>query len=196
MQRYSAADDAVDPATGVLHNKPGLRDQAALDAFDLESAGYQILEWDERPGANSFDLRHLCVLHRQVFKEVYAWAGEIRTVDITRGNSRFANLNQIESYAAKLFAGLRGEDFLRGLPVDRLAGRLAHYLSEINALHPFRDGNGRVQRVFISQLASAAGFSWDYSAATREEMYQAMEAAFFGSEESLARLIAQNLTPV
>ena len=194
MQRYTATDDAVDPVTGVLCNKAGLREQAALDVFELESAGYRILEWDELPGANSFDLSHLCALHRHVFQDVYDWAGQIRNVDITRGNSRFANVNQIDSYATKLFAGLKSEDFLGGLPAGRLAGRLAHYLSEINALHPFRDGNGRVQRVFISQLASAAGFSWDYSAATREEMYTAMEAAFFGNEELLARLIAQNLT--
>ena len=194
MQWYKATDDAVDPATGVLRNKAGLREQAALDAFEIESVGFRILEWDEQPGANSFDLRHLCALHRHVFQGVYEWAGEIRTVDITRGNSRFANVNQIESYAAKLFAGLQSEDYLRGLPADRLAGRLAHYLSEINALHPFRDGNGRVQRVFISQLSSAAGMLWSYSAATREEMYAAMEAAFFGNEEPLARLIAQNLT--
>ena len=194
MQRYKATDDAVDPATGVLRNKAGLREQAALDAFEIESAGFRILEWDEQPGATSFDLRHLCALHRHVFQGVYDWAGQIRTVDITRGNSRFANVNQIENYAAKLFAGLQSEDYLRGLPADRLAGRLAHYLSEINALHPFRDGNGRVQRVFISQLSSAAGMLWSYSAATREEMYAAMEAAFFGNEEPLARLIAQNLT--
>ena len=194
MQRYSAADDSIDPATGLLRNKAGLTDQSALDTFEAAVTTVRILEWDDAPSAGSFDLAHLCSAHRHLFQDVYDWAGQIRTVDITRGNSRFANVNQIENYAAKLFAGLQSEDYLRGLPADRLAGRLAHYLSEINALHPFRDGNGRVQRVFISQLSSAAGMLWSYSAATREEMYAAMEAAFFGNEEPLARLIAQNLT--
>lgn len=194
MQRYSAADDSIDPATGLLRNKAGLTGQAEIDTFEAAVTTVRILEWDDAPGASSFDLAHLCAAHRHLFQDVYDWAGQIRNVDITRGNSRFANVNQIESYATKVFAGLKSEDFLRGLASDRLASRLAHYLSEINAMHPFRDGNGRVQRVFISQLASAAGFPWDYSAATREEMYAAMEAAFFGDEAPLARLIAQNLT--
>jgi cell filamentation protein len=42
---------------------------------------------------------------------------------------------------------------------DALVGRLAHYLGEVNALHPFREGNGRAQHAFFGQLARDAGFT-------------------------------------
>lgn len=76
---------------------------------------------------------------------------------------------------------------------DPLSKRLAHYLSEINALHPFREGNGRVQRIFISQLSQAAGYQLDYSDLEQEQIYQAMELAFNGDESILANLILEHL---
>lgn len=105
MQRYSAVDDSIDPATGLLRNKAGLTEQAALDTFEAAVTTVRILEWDDAPGAGSFDLAHLCAAHQHLFQDIYDWAGRIRTVAITRGNSRFANVSQIESYATKLFAG-------------------------------------------------------------------------------------------
>lgn len=76
---------------------------------------------------------------------------------------------------------------------DLLSKRLAHYLSEINALHPFREGNGRVQRIFISQLSQSAGYQVDYSDLEQEQIYQAMELAFNGDESILANLILAHL---
>jgi cell filamentation protein len=69
------------------------------------------------------------------------------------------------------------------------ADRLAHYLSEINAIHPFREGNGRVQRLFISQLAEQAGYTLDYSSLNQTKVYPVMQASFIGNEQPLAELI-------
>jgi len=66
---------------------------------------------------------------------------------------------------------------------------LAHYLSEINAIHPFREGNGRVQRLFISQLAEHAGYFLDYSALDQADLYPVMQESFLGNVKPLAGLI-------
>jgi len=79
------------------------------------------------------------------------------------------------------------------LDADTLSKRLAHYLSEINALHPFREGNGRVQRIFISQLSQSAGYQLDYSDLEQEQIYRAMELAFNGDESPLANLFLERL---
>ena len=71
-----------------------------------------------------------------------------------------------------------------------------YYLSEINALHPFREGNGRVQRIFISQLSYAAGYQLDYSDLEQDQIYQAMESAFHGEESNLAGLIQERLIKI
>jgi cell filamentation protein len=132
-------------------------------------------------------------IHLSLFQDVYDWAGKIRTVDISRGNSRFANVRFIESTANEIFNKLARENWLKGLDAVALSKRLAHYLSEINALHPFREGNGRVQRIFISQLSQSAGYQLDYSDLEQEQIYRAMELAFNGDESLLANLILERL---
>ena len=143
-----------------------------------------------------FDLAHLKRIHLALFQDVYDWAGKLRTVDISRGNSRFANVRFIESAAHEMFNKLAREHWLKRLDLDQLSARLAHYLSEINALHPFREGNGSVQRIFISQLSYAAGYQLDYSDLEQDQIYQAMESAFHGEESNLAGLIQQRLIKI
>ena len=134
-------------------------------------------------------MAHLCKIHAYLFQDVYEWAGEIRSIDIIRGGSRFCNVRQIQSYSNTVFSDLAAENYLIDLEPKVFASRLAHYLSEINAIHPFREGNGRVQRLFISQLAEQAGYTLDYSALGQEDIYPVMQASFLGNEQPLAELI-------
>lgn len=81
------------------------------------------------------------------------------------------------------------EDFLRNLPPDKFIERLAHFMGEINAAHPFREGNGRVQRAFCLQLAEQAGFFIDFENVSREDMYNAMISSFRGDNRLLIELL-------
>lgn len=189
MSRYDGTDHYVYPGTEVLRNLADIRDQAALDAFEADATALRMLELVADPIQGDFDLKHLCAIHRHLFQDVYEWAGEIRTVDISRGDSRFANFGQIETYLGKQLQGLASEKFLRGMVPDSFVARLAHYMSEINAAHPFREGNGRVQRLFCSQVADQAGYFIDFEMVDQARMYQAMIASFNGDEKPLAKLL-------
>jgi len=193
MSRYDADDTYCYPGTDVLRNKAEITNAEDLDAYEGELSTLRSIEILENPIAGQFDLAHLQRIHLALFQDVYEWAGKIRTVDISRGNSRFANVRFIESAASDIFNKLARENWLRGLDADTLSKRLAHYLSEINALHPFREGNGRVQRIFISQLSQSAGYQLDYSDLEQEQIYRAMELAFNGDESILANLILERL---
>lgn len=193
MSRYDADDTYCYPGTDVLRNKAEITNAEDLDAYEGELSTLRSIEILENPIAGQFDLAHLQRIHLALFQDVYDWAGKIRTVDISRGNSRFANVRFIESAANDIFNKLARENWLRGLDADALSKRLAHYLSEINALHPFREGNGRVQRIFISQLSQSAGYQLDYSDLEQEQIYRAMELAFNGDESILANLILERL---
>ena len=103
----------------------------------------------------------LCAIHLQIFGDIYDWAGQLRTVAIAK-RSWFCLPQYIESSAAETFRALHGESLLRGLPRDVFTERLTYYLGEVNAIHPFREGNGRAQRAFFTQLASDAGFVLDW----------------------------------
>ena len=193
MSRYDADDTYCYPGTDVLRNKAEITNAEDLDAYEGELSTLRSIEILENPVAGQFDLAHLKRIHLALFQDVYDWAGKIRTVDISRGNSRFANVRFIESAANDIFNKLARENWLKGLDADTLSKRLAHYLSEINALHPFREGNGRVQRIFISQLSQSVGFQLDYSDLEQEQIYRAMELAFNGDESILANLISERL---
>ena len=88
-----------------------------------------------------------------------------------------------------ILSAFAAEKYLVNLEPAVFANQLAHYLSEVNAIHPFREGNGRVQRLFVSQLAEHAGYSLDYSALDQAELYPVMQASFLGDERPLAELI-------
>ena len=96
----------------------------------------------------TFELKHVQFLHRWLFQDVYEWAGEIRSVSLTKDASPFAQPRFIEPAAAKLFKTLAMERRLIDVPRGDLPVRLAFYFGELNALHPFREGNGRTQRLF------------------------------------------------
>ena len=193
MSRYDVDDTYCYPGTDVLRNKAEITNAEDLDAYEGELSTLRSIEILENPVAGQFNLAHLQRIHLALFQDVYDWAGEIRTVDISRGNSRFANVRFIEAAANDIFNKLARENWLKGLDADALSKRLAHYLSEINALHPFREGNGRVQRIFISQLSQSAGYQLDYSDLEQEQIYRAMELAFNGDESILANLILERL---
>jgi len=194
MSRYDADDVYCIPGTAVLKNKAGITDQDQLDEYEGDFTAIRLLELTQYPVEGSFDLAHLCKIHQYLFQDVYDWAGEVRTVDFIRGESRFCNVRHIQSYSNTVFGALAAEKYLVNLEPKVFAHRLAHYLSEINAIHPFREGNGRVQRLFISQLAEHANYSLDYSALDQAEVYPVMQESFLGNEQPLSELIFQIIT--
>jgi cell filamentation protein len=189
MSRYDADDVYCIPGTAVLKNKAGITDQDQLDEYEGDFTAIRLLELTQNPVEGSFDLAHLCEIHQYLFQDVYDWAGEIRTVDIIRGDSRFCNVRHIQTYSNTVFSALATEKYLVNLEPKVFSNRLAHYLAEINAIHPFREGNGRVQRLFISQLAEQAGYSLDFSALNQAEIYPVMQESFLGNVKPLADLI-------
>jgi len=151
-------DPYSDPVTGVLYNKLGLGTAAELEAAEREITHAALILLDDSPVSPGYDLPHLREIHGRIFGDIYEWAGQIRTVAIAKG-AMFCLPQYIDSSAAIIFRELHDEDCLRGLRRDAFVGRLAHYLGEVNALHPFREGNGRAQRAFFGQLARDARFT-------------------------------------
>ncbi|MFO0701174.1 MAG: Fic family protein [Nitrospira sp.] len=143
------------------------------------------------PGA--FDLPHLQAIHRHLFGDLYEWAGQLRTVDLTKDTSRFAHHAYLECAAAPIFRELAQEHYLRGLEPTAFSGRAAHYLAELNALHPFRDGNGRALRAFFSQVARDSGYTIVWKNMTPADMLEASRRSFSGDLAPLTALIQRNL---
>lgn len=183
-------DPYADPATGVLRNKLGLSTPEELAIAEREITHAALILLTETPVLPSYNLAHLCAVHRRIFGDIYDWAGQIRTVAISKG-SLFCLPQYIESSAAEIFRALHSENLLRGLPRDVFTERLTYYLGEINALHPFREGNGRAQRAFCEQLASDAGFVLDWQHLDADRNITASVAIMHGDPTVMRKMLGE-----
>jgi len=194
MRKYSEHSDIyTDPETGVLKNKLELTTEESLQRAETDAAVRRAHELIKKPVRGKFDLAHLCAIHQKLFGDVYEWAGKIREVDISKGDTRFAHHGYIESEAKKLTDRLKRENNLVGLYPKEFSERVAHYMGEMNVIHPFREGNGRTLRECMGQLAKQAGYEISWNGISRDDMIKASVHAFHGSTELLTKIIRSNL---
>jgi cell filamentation protein len=183
-------DAAEDPYTykdsTVLVNKLDLRIQAELDAFEAEISSARA---EESLPEGELDFVHYRAIHHHLFQDVYEWAGQPRTVRISKGGNPFCFPENIEGQANLLFDDLRKADFLRNLGSMEFSDEAAHFLAELNAIHAFREGNGRAQLSFFTLSAEHAGHPLDLNKLDPDEMLAAMIASFDGDEERLSKVI-------
>jgi cell filamentation protein len=161
------------PGTSVLINDRGIRDRDELEAFERKLTQARLAELQLHPIPGRFDLDHYLAIHRCLFRGLYPFAGEVRRENISKGTTQFAAYQFIEPAAAKLFRSLEGESHLRDASAGHFATRAAHYMAEVGALHPAREGNGRTQREFIRTLALNAGYRLDWARLDRDELLRA-----------------------
>jgi fido (protein-threonine AMPylation protein) len=103
MTKYSGHDHYLDPASGVLKNRLGIADPAALEQAEAALVATRSYELSQSSLQGAFDLAHLQAIHRYLFGDLYEWAGELRTVDISKGDHLFAHHAHIASAAAPIF---------------------------------------------------------------------------------------------
>ncbi|HEX5813584.1 MAG TPA: Fic family protein [Pseudonocardia sp.] len=139
--------------------------------------------------AGRYDLDHLRAFHWTIFQDVYPWAGQLRTVLIVKAGASFCLPHQIVDTAADVFGRLAAAHHLRGRDRDAFLDGLTALLAEVNALHPFREGNGRTQRAFLGQLARDAGYRLRWEHVDRDANIDAARAAADGDLAPMRALL-------
>jgi cell filamentation protein len=186
-------DPYVYPETNVLRNLRDIRDAGQFSKFEAIATTRRTLELEHEPIQGRFDARHLQAIHHHIFQDVYEWAGDFRTVNISKSGDPFAFCEHIVSSLDKTFAELKRELHFVGSDPDRFALRGAYYLGEINAVHPFREGNGRAQREFIRELGLHNGLMIDWRQVSREEMIEASRRSLRIDNAGLEQLLRKAL---
>lgn len=189
-------DPYLYPNTPVLKNRRDLRNAEDLQRFENNVSFFRSIELEHRPIVGRFDTAHLCAIHRHLFGDVYDWAGSLRTVDISKEESLFARQKFVKPMLDQTFSGLRSEALLAGLDADSLVHRLAHYLGEVNAIHPFREGNGRAQREFFRELALVRGYHLDWRLISESEMVEASRESMLRGNAGLEVLLRRVIRPI
>ena len=133
----------------------------------------------------------LCAIHQQLFQDVFDWAGELRDVDISKGEIQFCHFEYIENEGNDLMQEMEDEHYLVGLSRTEFVQRLSHYYCEINVLHPFFVGSGRAQRVFFEQLAIHAGYILDWKDVSPEAWATANQTGALGDLKMLNEIFTK-----
>jgi cell filamentation protein len=187
-------DPYLIPKKNILINKFGIQDAEKLQ--DLESAIYYYLKTTDQLPNGDFDYAHLKNIHHHLFGKLYDWAGQERTIDIIKGHSHFARKEFIENELNKVFMKLKEDKHLSELNHINFCKKLSFYFNEINAAHPFRDGNGRSLRTFFDLLSNKAGYKLEWEKIDAKEYIQANISGFNGDYDPIEKMFTKIATPV
>jgi len=183
FEAYDAFEDPYAyPGTTVLKNLLNIRDKGDLEAFEVEIS---TLRSEEPLPEGSFDPAHYCSVHRHLFQDVYEWAGRYRTVRTSKGGNAFCYPENIPAQMEGLFSELHRGEVFRNRDRDLFLSEITRFLGELNAIHPFREGNGRSQLAFVGLLGAASGHPFDFQTLNREAFMPAMIASYHGNQQPL-----------
>ena len=161
------------PGSNLLKNKLDIHDSNKLFKVEKQIVLAKLYILRQNNFIGNFDKEHFQNIHKFLFEDIYDFAGKFRKENISKDNFTFASWEYIESELDRILNRLKNENFLHNLDKSNIANRLAYYLSELNVLHAFREGNGRTIREFIRQLAYVNGYNLDLTRTTPEKIFEA-----------------------
>lgn len=174
--------------SNILVNKLNLKNEEELQKYEAKITAAKLLGLRQKGITGNFDIKHFIDIHTYLFEDLYSFAGKFRNEDISKGVFSFAHWEYIDTELERLLNELKKENYLEGSNKQKLAMRLAYYISELNVLHPFREGNGRAIREFIRQLALKNGYVLNLKKASPDQILEASKKSVIDSND-LERLI-------
>ena len=179
----------------VLINKLNITDEKDLYDAERGLVTLRTAQLNEEPIKGYFDFNHLKSIHKFLFQDVYRWAGDIRNCNIAK-QDLFCLCEYIDSFANGIFGRLKKEQYFIKYSYEIKLKKLVELFADINALHPFREGNGRSQREFIEELAKINGIDLNLTTVSKEDMIIASHDSINGHYEKLFDIFKKNSVPL
>jgi cell filamentation protein len=176
LDKYGTGQDPYCyPETHILRNRLGIQNDALLAQAerDLSEIAASQIDFSLPP----YDLAYLKQIHQTLFLDVYDWAGDLRTIDISKGSTRFCNVSRIEPEADKIFCAMGQQAWFEDWERPQLVRAMAVHFGDLNMIHPFREGNGRAQRILFEHIIVNVGFEISWWAVEASEWINANVAA-------------------
>ena len=179
--------------TTCLINKLGITDEDKLKEFEGAVTFAKASELELNPISDTFDVEHYKLIHKYLFEDIYDWAGEYRTVNISKKGTKFASADQISDLMNACFMRLKDNDYFQNESFDEFVDNIVDFYCVTNMIHPFREGNGRTQRLFISQLIRFNNYDIDFSSIDKDELMIATIHAANGITDYLKDIFYNNI---
>lgn len=188
---YEKTADYCYKGTDVLINKLNITNDEDLFNAERELVSLRIYELNEKPLKGNFDFKYLKDIHKYLFQDIYRWAGDIRNCNIAK-QDLFCLTEHIETFGNDIFNKLKKEKYFLDYDNETTLDKLVGLFADINALHPFREGNGRSQRVFIESLAKINGIYLDLTGVSKMDMIVAGHESINGNYKRLKEMFRKN----
>ena len=186
----SDPDYCYPPDFTVLRNRLNIRDLQTLELAERQFVAQRFLE---AIPTGDFDLDHLKAIHHHLFQDIYEWAGEVRTVEIEKGGNQFQPRRFIETGMMDVHRRIIVATYFQGTTRKQFAGQVGPILGDVNFVHPFREGNGRVQLQYVKQLAERAGHGMDLTRLDREAWMEASRRSHEGDYDAIRKCVHRAL---
>lgn len=188
---YERTTDYCYKGTDVLINKLNITNDEDLFNAERELVSLRVSAFNDNPLKGNFDFKYLKDIHKYLFQDVYRWAGDIRNCNIAK-QDLFCLTEHIESFGTDVFNKLKKEKYFVDYDNEATLDKLVELFADINALHPFREGNGRSQRVFIESLAKINGINLDLTNVSKMDMIIASHESINGDYKKLKDMFKSN----
>ena len=180
--------------TTCLINKFGIKDEKKLAQMETLITTVKCKELEINPIDGNFGFDHYKAIHKYIFEDLYDWAGQVRTASISKKGTVFTLPESIEPLADRIFSGLQKENCYIGYDNDRYIDSIVDFYCRTNMLHPFREGNGRTQRVFLTQLIRHSGHDINFSTIDTDELMIATIQSANGIVDYLRNLFKESIS--
>ena len=164
--------------TNILVNKLDIKDNKKLERYEKKMVAFKLATINEVEFPNVFDEKRLKFIHNYLFCDVYDFAGMYRLENIIKNNFVFSQYEYIEENMKKIMSEINVDE-LKKLSFNKLIKKVSYFMTELNVIHPFREGNGRAIREFIRELLNECGYYIDFSKIDYDEILKASKSAIF-----------------
>ena len=178
--------------TTCLVNKLGIRDEKKLSEIEAGITFAKAVMLEETPIDDDFGFEHFKKIHEFLLCDLYEWAGQVRTVDISKKRTKFLDAASIESIGTKCFAKVK-DGYFENLSFDEFVKRIAEFYNDVNYIHPFREGNGRTQRIYFTQLIRHYGYDINFADVDTDELMIATIQASSGVIDFLVEFFENSI---
>ena len=195
--RYLDLDNSyIDPTTGILKNLQAITDPEVLIFVESSAVTKRLNELYETP-IKIIGIESLFIIHQHLFQDIYVWAGQKRTVDISKDGKQFFPISNFDSALSYIDQLIKEYNEIPKNDFAHLSEKLAELLDSINYLHPFREGNGRAQREFLRLLAKEKGLTLNLNPPDSKSVYERyMKGTIESDIQTLTELIYALITQI
>ena len=183
------------PGTTVLINKLDIRNDELLAEAEQTITAINYAQIENELEFIGVDFGYYKNIHKRLFSDIYEWAGIVRSVNLSKKGTAFCEYTEINELAEKRFGKLKKDNFLVNLDFETFVDEFTDLYVDLNYLHPFREGNGRTHRLFLTLLARNAGYSIDFSQCDLDMLMIATIKSAQGDIDLLRVIISDMIKP-